>query len=100
MKLSAKTHFKARKAYLCVDICILCHNGTIKFDDDEIEMKNGSMKLFLKVRTHFLGNLSFLSIYNVIFVTRHYNHVGLIGSVNYFRDGTEWDNLKDLPMLT
>ena len=59
-------------------------NGTIAFDDDEIEMKNGSMKLFLKVRTHFLGNLSFLSIYNVIFVTRHYNHVGLIGSVNYF----------------
>ena len=34
-------------------------NGTIAFDDDEIEMKNGSMKLFLKVRTHFLGNLSF-----------------------------------------
>ena len=70
MKLSAKTHFKARKAYLCVDIYILCQNGTIKFDDDEIEMKTGSMKLFLKVHNHYS------LIYHVISVTRHYNHVG------------------------
>ena len=53
MKLSAKAHFKAQKANLHVDIYILCQNGTIKFDDDEIEMKNGSLKLFLKVNDHF-----------------------------------------------
>ena len=53
MKLSAKAHFKAQKANLHVDIYILCQNGTIKFDDDEIEMKNGSLKLFLKVNNHF-----------------------------------------------
>ncbi|XP_027054461.1 skeletal aspartic acid-rich protein 2-like [Pocillopora damicornis] len=52
MKLSAKAHFKAQKANLHVDIYILCQNGTIKFDDDEIEMKNGSLKLFLKLENY------------------------------------------------
>ena len=97
VKLTAKAHFKAQKANLDVDIYILCQNGTIKFDDDEIVMKNGSLKLFLKVHTHFPRNLSCLIIYNVISVTRH--HVGLSGSVNYFRVGTEWDDLKDLAIL-
>ena len=71
MKLSAKAHFKAQKANLHVDIYILCQNGTIKFDDDEIEMKTGSMKLFLKVHNHYS------LIYHVISVTRHYNHLGV-----------------------
>ena len=95
-KLSATAYFKAQKAYLHLDIYTLCEDGVIKFDDEKIVLRNGSMKLFLRVRTHFPWNLSFFFIiYDVISVTRHHDHVGFIGTIKYFRDGTEWDNLKD-----
>ena len=44
---------KAQKAHLHLDIYTLCQDGAIKFDDDEIVSRNRSMKLFLRVRTHF-----------------------------------------------
>ena len=53
MKLSATAYFKAQKAHLHLDIYTLCQDGAIKFDDDEIVSRNRSMKLFLRVRTHF-----------------------------------------------
>ena len=52
-KLSATAYFKAQKAYLHIDIYTLCEDGVIKFDDEKIVLRNGSMKLFLRVRTHF-----------------------------------------------
>ena len=53
MKLSATAYFKAQKAHLHLDIYTLCQDGAIKFDDDEIVSRNRSMKLSLRVRTHF-----------------------------------------------
>ena len=53
MKLSATAYFKAQKAHLHLDIYTLCENGPITFGDDEIVLRTGSMKLFLRVRTRF-----------------------------------------------
>ena len=52
-KLSATAYFKAQKAYLHLDIYTLCEDGVIKLDDEKIVLRNGSMKLSLRVRTHF-----------------------------------------------
>ena len=52
-KLSATAYFKVQKAYLHLDIYTLCEDGAINFDDDQIVLRTGSMKLFLRVRTHF-----------------------------------------------
>ena len=57
MKLSATAYFEAQKAHLHLDIYTLCQNGVIKYGDDEIVLRTGSMKLFLRVRTHFPWNL-------------------------------------------
>ena len=53
MKLTATAYFEAQKAHLHLDIYTLCENGPITFGDDEIVLRTGSMKLFLRVRTRF-----------------------------------------------
>lgn len=53
MKLSVKAHLEGHMADLHVDLYILCQNGTIKFGDDEMEMRNGSLKFFLRVHSYF-----------------------------------------------
>lgn len=52
MKLSLTANLRAQKANLYVDLYVICENGTIKFDEDEIAMKNGSLKFFVKVHPH------------------------------------------------
>ena len=53
VKLSVKAHLAGLMAYLQVDLYILCQNGTIKFGDDEMEMRTGSLKFYLRVHSHF-----------------------------------------------
>lgn len=52
MKLSATAYFEAQKAHLHIDVYTLCQNGAIKFDDDEIVLRTGSMKLFLRLENY------------------------------------------------
>lgn len=52
VKLSVKAHLEGQMADLHVDLYILCQNGTIKFGDDEMEMRNGSLKFYLKLENY------------------------------------------------
>lgn len=52
MKLSLTANLRAQKANLYVDLYVICENGTIKFEEDEIAMKNGSLKFFVKLENY------------------------------------------------
>lgn len=52
VKLSVKAHLEGHMSYLHVDLYILCQNGTIKFGDDEMELRSGSLKFYLRLENY------------------------------------------------
>lgn len=48
-KLDIKAFLKDPQAYVRIELYILCQGGKVTFGDDEIELKNGSMKFYVTV---------------------------------------------------